>query len=126
MDVSNIYRFNGVDPFDNWTIKDNKLYGYYPRNSLINLLNKDNYINKDNTIIISNIVTSINGSAFRKVNKYKEIIIPPSVNKISKVAFLDSSITLIVSKNSYAEKYAKKMKLNYKIYKEHIYEEMDY
>lgn len=114
MDVSNIYRFNGVNPFDNWSIKDNKLYGYYPRNSLINLLNKDNSIIIDNMIIIPNIVTSINGSAFRKVNKYKEIIIPPSVNKISKVAFLDSSITLIVSKNSYAEKYAKKMKLNYK------------
>ena len=115
MASSNIYRFNGVDPFDNWTIKDNKLIGYYPRNSLINLMSKSKgVVIGINAILIPDEVREITGSAFRKVNKYKEILIPKSVTKISEQAFIDSTLTLIVSKDSYAEKYAKRKKLKYK------------
>ena len=42
MKTSNIYKFYGVDPFDNWRVVNKELVGYYPRNSLINLLSKQN------------------------------------------------------------------------------------
>ena len=116
MDSSNIYRFNGKDPFDNWTIKDGCLIGYYPRNSLINLLNKSLII-KDKVIIIPNSVISIENSCFRKSN-YMKVYIPSSVKRISVTAFLDTEITLCVTKDSYAEKYAKRKGLKYEIYEE--------
>ena len=88
MKTSNIYRFNGLDPFDNWTIKDNCLYGYYPRNSLINGLSSiRGVIIKENTLIIPDGVKEIKGSCFRNNQRFKKIIIPKSVIKISKNAF---------------------------------------
>ena len=120
MDSSNIYRFNGKDPFDNWTIKDGCLIGYYPRNSLINLLNKSLII-KDKVIIIPNSVISIENSCFRKSN-YMKVYIPSSVKRISVTAFLDTEITLCVTKDSYAEKYAKRKGLRYEIYEETSYQ----
>ena len=76
MNTSNIYRFNGTDPFDNWTIKNGALYGYYPRNSIINELSKRNSVLiSDKTIIIPDGVLSINGSCFRNNNKYEIIVV---------------------------------------------------
>ena len=116
MDTSNIYKFNGVDPFDNWTIKDGALYGYYPRNSIINGLSKANSVQiSNNTVIIPDGVVSIHGSCFRNNNKYEEIIVPPSVKRISDNAFLNTNIVVVVTKGSYIERYAKRKGLNYKL-----------
>ena len=116
MNTSNIYRFNGTDPFDNWTIKNGALYGYYPRNSIINELSKRNSVLiSDKTIIIPNGVMSINGSCFRNNNKYEKIVVPPSINKISDRAFLNSKLVLVVEPNSYIEKFAKRKGLSYKL-----------
>ena len=118
MNSSNIYRFNGVDPFDNWTIKDNELYGYYPRNSLINILSSHNsLIIIDNTIIIPDTVISIKGSCFRNI-KNKKIYIPSSVKKISNSAFKNIDAILYVTENSYAEKYCIRKGLRYLVYEE--------
>ena len=115
MNTSNIYRFNGTDPFDNWTIKNGALYGYYPRNSIINGLSQRNSVLiSDKTIIIPNGVMSINGSCFRNNNKYDEIIVPPTINKISDSAFLNSKLVLVVEPGSYIEKYAKRKGLSYR------------
>ena len=116
MDTANIYRFNGVDPFDNWTIKDGVLSGYYPRNSLVNLLSKVEIV-KDEIVIVPQTVTHISGSCFRKTS-FKEIHIPTSVKKICNRAFLDMKGILVVNRNSYAEKYAKRKGLRYVIYEE--------
>ena len=116
MNNSNIYRFNGKDPFNNWTIKDNELSGYYPRNSLINLLNKS-LIVKDNAIFLPDSVISINNSCFRK-SYLTKVYIPSSVSKIAPSAFLDTEIILCVTKGSYAEKFAKRKGLRYEIYEE--------
>ena len=109
MDSSNIYRFNGIDPFDNWTIKEGCLIGYYPRNSIINGLSQTNgvTISKD-ALFIPNTVISISGSCFREVKRFKTIFIPDSVKRISRSAFISTEATLIVSPGSYAEQYAKK------------------
>ena len=116
MDTSNIYRFNGVDPFDNWTIKDNVLYGYYPRNSIINGLSKINgALILDNTIIIPDGVVAISGSCFRNNNKYEEIIVPPSVSKISDNVFLNADVVIVVTPGSYVEKYAKRKGFKYRL-----------
>ena len=115
VDTSNIYRFNGVDPFDNWTIKDSALYGYYPRNSLINLLSASSGPTpKDGVLVIPTNVKSIKGSCFRKSNTLKKIYIPQSVIYISEKAFLDCKATLYVQQGTYAEKYAKSKGLKYK------------
>ena len=118
MNSSNIYRFNGTDPFDNWIVKDGELYGYYPRNSLVNILSSRNsLIIKDNIIIIPNTVLSIKGSCFRNI-KNKEIYIPSSVKKISDNAFKNVDAVLYVVKNSYAEKYLKRKGMRYLVYEE--------
>lgn len=116
MDSSNIYRFNGTDPFDNWTIKLGFLLGYYPRNSLIHQYSQLNSVFiKEESIYIPSTVKNIHGSCFRKVNKYKYIYIPESVKFISDLAFRKCTATLMVVKDSYAEKYAKKKKLKYEV-----------
>ena len=116
MDTSNIYRFNGVDPFDNWAIKDGTLYGYYPRNSIINGLSEINSVKiSGNTITIPDGVVAISGSCFKNNNKYEEIIVPPSVTKISDNVFLNTNVVLVVTKGSYIEKYAKRKGLRYRL-----------
>lgn len=112
--TSNIYRFNGIDPFDNWTVKDNCLIGYYPRNSIINGLSQSNsvLVSKD-TMMIPNTVFSIKGSCFKSNKRFKRIFIPKTVKSISRNAFSNCNATLIVTTNSYAEKYAKKYNLKY-------------
>ena len=88
MKTSNVYRFNGADPFDNWTIKDNCLYGYYPRNSIINGLSSlNNVIIQKDVLIIPDGVIEIKGSCFRNNKRFKKIIIPTSVRKIGRNAF---------------------------------------
>ena len=121
MDTSNDFRFNGVDPFDDWIIIDNCLYGYYPRNSIIHQISKlHSVLILDNIIKIPEGVTSIRGSSFRNNKRYKEIYIPISISYISDKAFTNSNITLRVVKDSYAYKYAKKHKLKYKYIEEEI------
>ena len=112
MDASNIYRFNGVDPFDNWTISHHSLIGYYPRNSLINQLTKLK-IDDIEHFIIPNGVTSIEGSCFRNNRIIKTVKIPPSVVRICNRAFTNTDVTLIVHKNSYSERYAQRKGLKY-------------
>lgn len=113
MDTSNIYRFNGKDPFDNWTIKDNVLYGYYPRNSLINALSrKGTNLHNENLIILDGI-QAIGSSCFRNNRRYLTILIPESVKRIAKNAFLNCHAKLLVMDDSYALKYAVRHKLNY-------------
>lgn len=117
MNSSNIYRFNGKDPFDNWMVKDGELYGYYPRNSLVNILSKQAGVTiVDNVLVIPDTVTSIKGSCFRN-NNHWAIYIPSSVKKISDNAFKGAVALLVVNKNSYAEKYFKRKGLRYVIYK---------
>ena len=117
MNSSNIYRFNGKDPFDNWMVKDGELYGYYPRNSLVNILSKQAGVSiVDNVLVIPETVISIKGSCFRN-NKHWAIYIPSSVKKISDNAFKDTTALLVVDKNSYAEKFFKRKGLRYVIYK---------
>ncbi len=119
MDNSNIYRFNGIDPFDDWTIHNGELYGYYPRNSLINLISKKNGIaNKQGELIVPKTVTSIKSSCFRNNKTIKRICIPKTVVKISETSFLDTEMVLYVYKNSYAEKFARRKGLKYKYYEE--------
>lgn len=116
MDSSNVYRFNGTDPFDNWTIKYGYLLGYYPRNSKVNQLSQlHSVFIKDKTIHIPNTVKVIYGSCFRKVEKYEYIHIPETVLHISDLAFRKCTATLVVIKGSFAEKYAKKKKLKYEV-----------
>ena len=112
--TSNNYRFNGIDPFDNWTIKDGCLVGYYPRNSIINGLSQSEsvLVSKD-TMVIPNTVFAIKGSCFKGNKRFKKIFISKTVKSISRNAFLNCNATLIVTTNSYAEKYAKKYNLKY-------------
>ena len=136
---SNIYRFNGKDPFDNWTEKDGVLKGYYPRNSLINLLSKsESAIGVyPNYCVIRGNVKSIGRSTFRNNKRFglivisegvetieeyaflnasiKEIGLPHSIKKINKNAF-SKNITLFVYKDSYAEKYAIRNGFKYEYY----------
>ncbi len=113
---SNIYRFNGKDPFDDWTVKDGSLYGYYPRNSLINLLSKQNsVIIFEDILTIPDGVVSIENSCFKNNKRLEQVFIPSSVKHISKSAFANTVATLVVEENSYAMKYAIKYNLKYKI-----------
>ena len=137
---SNVYRFNGVDPFDNWATIDGKLCGYYPRNSLINMITKEhstgigvypNYcVIRDSIkvirrncfrnnqrfgfITISEGVESIEDYAFWNM-RIKEIGIPKSVKRIAKNAF-SKDMLLFVYKGSYAEKYAVRNGIRYEYY----------
>ena len=140
--TSNIFRFNGSDPFDNWkTTKEGKLVGYYPRNSLINLASKNDSGIDDYTIIcvINGCVKTIGRSCFRnnerfelivlyegieKIEEYafynmklKHLVIPRSIRSIRKNSF-SKDFTLYVSKGSYAEKYAIRNGFKYKYYTE--------
>lgn len=116
MDTSNIFRFNGIDPFDNWTIKDGCLYGYYPRNSFINMISKSKgpFIEEDR-IIIPKDVKEIRGSCFRNNQKYTEVVVPITVKKVSEDAFRNSNITIVVTKGSYIEEYAIRKCLKYRV-----------
>ena len=113
MDTSNIYRFNGLDPFDNWSISDGVLSGYYPRSSLINIFSNEIMV-KDDSIVIPDGVVVIGCSCFRN-NDYQSIIIPQSVKKINKNAFLNCKATLLIDNNKYIVRYAKRHKLNYRL-----------
>lgn len=139
--TSNIYRFNGKDPFTNYKLEKNGLLiGFYPRNSLINQLSsKDNGVRiyKDHLVIEDNVKT-IGRSVFRNNKDYKfivigknvetiedyafyntkseEFIIPASVKHIRKNSFSKDAF-LIVKKGSYGERYARRNKLMFNYYK---------
>jgi len=127
---SNIYRFNGVDPFDNWSTSNGELRGYYPRNSLINGVTQsksDGIGVYPNNCIVRNNVRTIKRSCFRNNRRFgiivlsegleeiedyafynmrlKDIGIPKSVKKIAKHSFSKDMI-LYVHKGSYAESFA--------------------
>lgn len=136
MDTSNIYRYMG-QPYDNWTSKDGKLLGYYPRNSLINgLSKKDSGIGVyENYFVIRSNIKVICRNAFRDNKRFgigvisdgveiieeyafynmriKEITIPPSVKHIRKNSF-SKDMTLFVYPDTYGERYAKRYGYTYK------------
>ena len=64
-----------------------------------------------NSVIIPNTITTIGNRALY-LNNIKSIIIPDSVTSIGEQA-LDSTVTIICSKGSYAETYAKENGYNY-------------
>ena len=137
MDTSNIYRFNGVDPFDDWTIKNNKIMGFYGRNSLISQLSSggvNGVINDKHCL--PNDVKVIGRSAFRNCLKtfiltisdgveeiedyafyqssFKNIFIPESVKRIAINAFSKmNGTTIVVIKDSYAHKWAIRHNIKY-------------
>ena len=116
MDSSNIFRYNGKDPFDNWTLKGDTLYGYYPRNSLINLASKlRGVLIVGDGIYIERYVKKIGPSAFRGVTSYATIFIPREVISIAKNSFDGTSAFIFVEKDSYAEKYMKRKKLIFSV-----------
>ena len=135
MDTSNIYRFNSKDPFDNWTLKDGVLLGYYPRNSLINAISSYEKDFKDcgDKGIVGSCASTIGRSCFRKNSRFKVIEVTPGVETIEDYAFysdipmlvnlpitvkhikknsFSNNVTVKVYRNSYAEKYAKRRGLN--------------
>ena len=135
MDTSNIYRFNSKDPFDNWTLKDGVLLGYYPRNSLISAISSYENDFKDcgDKGIVGSHISTIGRSCFRKNSRFKVIEIMPGVETIEDYAFysdipmlvslpctvkcikknsFSDNVTIRVERNSYAEKYAKRRGLN--------------
>lgn len=140
MDSSNIYRFNGVDPFDNWTMnKDGVLRGYYPRNSLINLISQSKsglkIASNGWTALVSASVNVIGRNCFRGNKRFKVIHVMPCVKAIDDYAFYSEiplrvylpdsiqhikknsfsrNVTLIVYKDSYSERFAIKQGLNYR------------
>lgn len=135
MDTSNIYRFNSKYPFDNWTLKEGILLGYYPRNSLISAISSYENDFKDcgDKGIVGSRVSTIGRSCFRKNYRFKIIEVmdevktiedyafysdipmlvslPNSVKRIKKNTF-SNNVTVRVYRNSYAEKYAKRKGLN--------------
>ncbi len=139
--TSNVFRFNNKYPFDNWTLKDGKLLGYYPRNSFINILSaKDNGIGVYSTYCVIRPNTKVIGRNCFKNNKRfgfyclcegierieqnafvniraKDIGIPRSIKYIHKNAFSKSTL-LFVYPGSYAEAYAKKNGYLIKYYQE--------
>ena len=142
MASSNIYRFNGTDPFDNWSTKDGVLCGYYPRNSLINQITKEHSDGVGvypSHIIFRESVKVVKRSCFRNNSRFglitlsegleviedyafynmklKDIGIPKSVKKIAKNAF-SKDMVLSVHKGSYAEKYAIRNGFKYDYYQE--------
>lgn len=140
---SNIYRFNGKDPFDNWVTKNGNLYGYYPRNSLVNTLTQKHDEKGlgvyQNYCVFRDNVKTIKRSCFRNNQRFslivlnegleiiedysfwnvrlKDIGIPKSVKKIAKHAF-SKDMVLSVYKESYAEKYAIENGFKYDYYQE--------
>ena len=139
---SNIYRFNGVDPFDNWSTSNGELRGYYPRNSIINLTTKshsDGIGVYSNYCVVRQNTKVIKRSCFRNNKRFgiitlsegleiiedyalynmrlKEIGIPKSVKRIYKHSFSKDTL-LFVYKDSYAEKYAIKNGFRYEYYLE--------
>ena len=139
---SNNFRFNGIDPFDNWATCDGELRGYYPRNSLINLVTKahsDGIGVYPNTCVVRNNVKVIKRSCFRNNRRFgiitlcegietiedyafwnmrlKDIGIPKSVRKIGKYTFSKDMI-LSVHKGSYAEQFAIKNGFKFDYYQE--------
>ena len=125
MDTSNAYRFNKKYPFDDWTVIDGALYGYYPRNSIINILMQRRGIYKlpNKTLFIPDIVTSIKNSCFRGNKYYTKVYIPSTVKSISNNAFRDCAITLMVEKDTYALEYAKRKGLKYEVYEKRSIED---
>ena len=115
MNTSNIFRFNGVDPFDNWKVYKDTLLGYYPRNSLINLysMSSNRYIDQGSYFVIKEGIKEIGPSCFKNNTRFKVIIIPSSVISIKKNAF-NKDITLMVYPGSYSERYAIKNNIKYR------------
>ena len=137
--TSNLFRYNGVDPFDDWaTLNDGELRGYYPRNSLIHQITQANSKGLEitsNCCVISDPVKKIGRSCFRNNERFdriviskgvevidfyafwggkcKEIVIPKSVKSIKKNAF-SIGVTLLVHQGSYAERYAIRNGFQYK------------
>lgn len=139
---SNVYRFNGVDPFDNWSTSDGVLRGYYPRNSLINLITKshsDGIGVYKNICVVRNNVKIIKRNCFRNNKRFgiitlsegveaiedysfwnmrlKDIGIPKSVKKIGKFAF-SKDMSISVHKGSYAEQFVKQNGYKFDYYQE--------
>lgn len=147
MDSSNIYRFNGVDPFDNWTMnKDGVLRGYYPRNSLINLIsqskNRLKIASNGWAALVSASVNVIGRNCFRGNKRFKVIHVMPCVKAIEDYAFCSEiplcvylpdsiqhikknsfsrNVTLIVYKDSYSERFAIKQGLSYRYHEKESY-----
>ncbi len=117
MKTSNIYKFNGVDPFDNWRVVNKELVGYYPRNSLVNLLSKQNggYIDNGDSFVINEGVEVIGSSCFRNNERFKEIYLPQSIRLIKQYA-IPREIVLVVHKGTYSEKYVLKHNFTYRYY----------
>ena len=137
---SNIFRFNGVDPFDNWSTSDGELHGYYPRNSLINLttqVHSDGIGVYPNYCVIRSDVKKIGRNCFRNNKRFRDIVISEGVEAIDEYAFHNASlkeisipksvksirknsfskeITLFVYKDSYAENYAIKNGFQFNYY----------
>ena len=140
MDSSNIYRFNGVDPFDNWTTnEDGVLRGYYPRNSLINLISQSKsglrIASNGKAALVSAFVNVIGRNCFRGNNRFKIIYVMPCVKAIEDYAFYSNiplrvylpesiqhikknsfsrNVTLIVYKDSYSERFAIKQGISFR------------
>ncbi len=73
---------------------------------------------KDESYVIPDGVEQIGNVAFASAKNLKTVTIPKSVVKIGNNAFHGAKVTLKVSKDSYAEKYAKNKKIKYEIIKE--------
>lgn len=135
MDTSNIYRFNSKYPFDNWTLKEGVLLGYYPRNSLVSAISsyKNGFKDCGDKGIVESCVSTIGRSCFRNNNRFKTIVVMDGVETIEDYAFysdipmlvslpitvkrikknsFSNNVTVKVYRNSYAEKYAKRKGLN--------------
>ena len=140
---SNIFRFNGVDPFDNWVTSNGTLSGYYPRNSLINQItqnkSEDGLGVYSNYCVVRENVKVIGRNCFRNNIRFRNIAIMEGVETIEEYAFYNTrfteigiprsvkhmrkntfskEITLFVYKDSYAEKYAIKYGFRYEYYLE--------
>ena len=135
-DTSNIFRFIEETPYDNWTLKDGALKGFYPRNSLISQISSSNNgleVSNDRCLIKGNIkvigrntfrnnqrfreiylsegVTSIMEYAFYGCTA-KEIVIPKSVRHIRRKSFSKATL-LLVYRGSYGERYARRYGYKY-------------
>ncbi|MBQ7257731.1 MAG: leucine-rich repeat protein [Abditibacteriota bacterium] len=68
---------------------------------------------KDESYVVPDNTERICNSAFRDAKNLKTVTIPKSVTEIGNNAFHGTKITLIVTKNSYGEKFAKSKKMKF-------------